>query len=54
MKISTSAWAILIAGISMTAYAFAVFETKDHIKDVFGMIDARLSRIETKIDAIKR
>ncbi len=40
------------AGISIAAYAFATFETKEHFGDIVEVLADRLDRIENKLDRI--
>lgn len=55
--LSISQWvqwlaATAAAAISMAAYAFATFDTKDHVIEVFIQVEKRLDRIEAKLDRI--
>lgn len=38
------------AAMTMAAFAYATFETKDHAKEIKEDVATRLSRIENKLD----
>lgn len=59
MRFKTETWvawigATVAAALTMAAFAFATFETKEHSKEVKEDIAERLTRIESKIDDLPK
>lgn len=56
-KIKAEQWiawilATATAALTMAAYAFTTFETKDHSKEIKSDLSERLNRIDQKLDRI--
>ena len=39
--------------VTLTAYAFTTFQTKEDTKGLYQMIETRFNRLEDKVDALR-
>lgn len=45
---------LLVSAVTVTAFAFTTFETKNNVSVLFSLIDKRLDSIEHKVDDLKK